>query len=209
MFGRVKGSNEVYLVEFPYVWSRCSFSLDRTMICTACKLSLRSHSHSVWIPLSNHTLDEQRPVSRRSQSWSILVNYGARTMNPLKVYECVERFKARIDIVTDESRSGRQSTSLPEEHVQRKDTLIRQDRRITLAQVTANIGHQLWICKIHREWWLEVPSSLCALSIQTSKRWRRGLMSNRKTYFRKDWNRSLIDTSSASPCKRNISNNDI
>ena len=71
-------------------------------------------------PLQDYTIKEQRGVVRFL--WAegvkpveihrrILAQYGQTTMSQLKVYEWVESFKSCRTSVTDEGRSGRQSTS--------------------------------------------------------------------------------------------------
>jgi transposase len=95
-------------------------------------------------PLSDCTIEEQRPVVRflwaeGAKSVEIhrrmLAQYGARTMHQRKIYEWIERFKKGRTSVTDESRPGRPSTSRTDQHIQRLDALIREDRRLTLARV--------------------------------------------------------------------------
>jgi len=46
----------------------------------------------------------------------MLAQYGQSTMSQRKVYELVERFKSDRTHVTDESRSGRPSTSRAQDH---------------------------------------------------------------------------------------------
>jgi transposase len=65
----------------------------------------------------------------------MLAQYGARTIHQRKIYECIERFTEGRTNVTDESRPGRPSTSRTDQHIQGVDTLIREDRRLTLARV--------------------------------------------------------------------------
>ena len=45
-----------------------------------------------------------------------------------KVYEWVERFKLGQTHVTDEGRSGRPSTSCTQDHIDRADAMIRENR---------------------------------------------------------------------------------
>jgi len=47
---------------------------------------------------------------------NMLAQYGQSTMSQRKVYEWVERFKSGRTHVTDESRSGRPSTSCTQDH---------------------------------------------------------------------------------------------
>jgi transposase len=90
-------------------------------------------------PLSDCTIEEQRAIVRFS--WAevvksseihrrILAQYGARTMHQRKIYEWIEGFKEGRSNVTDESRPGRPSTSRTDQHIQKVDALIREDRRL-------------------------------------------------------------------------------
>jgi hypothetical protein len=65
----------------------------------------------------------------------MLAQYGARTMRQRKIYEWIERFKEGRTSITDERRPGRLLTSSTDQHIQRADALIREDRRLTLARV--------------------------------------------------------------------------
>jgi transposase len=97
------------------------------------------------VPFIHYTIEEQRAVvrflweRRAAKSAEIhrrmLAQYGARTMHQRKIYEWIERFKEGRTNVTDESRPGRPSTSHMDQHIQRVDALIREDRRRTLARV--------------------------------------------------------------------------
>ena len=71
-------------------------------------------------PLRDCTIEEQRGVVQFV--WAegakpveihrrMLAQYGQSTMRQRKFYEWVERFKSSRALVTDESRSGRPSTS--------------------------------------------------------------------------------------------------
>jgi len=51
----------------------------------------------------------------------------------------VERFKSGRRHVTDEGRSGRPSTSRTQDHIDRSDAIIREDRRITVSEVAAHL----------------------------------------------------------------------
>ena len=60
-------------------------------------------------------------------------------MSQRKVYEWVERFKSGRTRVTDEGRSGRPSTSRTQDHMDRADAMIREERRITVSEVAAHL----------------------------------------------------------------------
>ena len=76
-------------------------------------------------PLQDCTIEEQRGVVRflRAEGAKpveihrrMLAQYGQSTMSERKVYEWVERFKSGQTRVTDEGRSGLQSTSRTQDH---------------------------------------------------------------------------------------------
>jgi len=58
-------------------------------------------------------------------------------MSQRKLYEWVERFKSGQTRVTDEGRSGRPSTMRTQDHIDRADAMIREDRRIMMSEVAA------------------------------------------------------------------------
>jgi transposase len=100
-------------------------------------------------PLSDCTIEEQRAVVRFM--WAELVKsaevhrrmlaqYGARTMHQRKICGWIEHFKEGRTSVMDESRPGRPSISRMDQHIQRVDALIREDRRLTLARVADIVG---------------------------------------------------------------------
>jgi transposase len=100
-------------------------------------------------PLSDCTIEEQRALVRflwvegvksaEIHRW-ILVQYGVRTMHQRKIYEWIKRVKEGRTSVTDESRPGHPSTSRTDQHDQRVDALIREDRRLTLARVAVRLA---------------------------------------------------------------------
>jgi transposase len=88
-------------------------------------------------PLGDCTIEEQRAVVRFLWAEGVksveihrqmLAQYGACTMHQQKIYEWIERLKEGRTSVTDESRPGRPLTSRADQHIQRVDALIREDR---------------------------------------------------------------------------------
>jgi len=69
----------------------------------------------------------------------MLARYGQTTMSQRKVYEWVERFKSGQTRVTNEGRCGRPSTSRTQDHIDRADAMIREDRWITVSKVAAHL----------------------------------------------------------------------
>ena len=67
----------------------------------------------------------------------MLAQYGQSTMSQRKVYVWVERFKSGRTCITNEGHSGRPSTSRTQDHIDRADDMIREDRRITVSEVAA------------------------------------------------------------------------
>jgi hypothetical protein len=99
-------------------------------------------------PLGNCTIEEQRAIVRflwaegiksvEIHRW-MLARYAARTMHQQKIYKWTERFKEGRTSVTDESQTGRPSTSCMNQHIQRVDALIREDRRLSLTCVAVRL----------------------------------------------------------------------
>ena len=100
------------------------------------------------VPLQDCTIEEQHGVVRFL--WAevvkpveyhrrILAQYGQSTMSQRKVYEWVERFKWGQTCVTDEGCSGRASTSCTQDHIDRADAMIREDRRIMVSEVASHL----------------------------------------------------------------------
>ena len=69
----------------------------------------------------------------------MLAQYGQSTMSQGKVYEWVERFKSGRTRVTDEGHSGRPSASRTQDHIDRADAMIREDRWMTVFEVAAHL----------------------------------------------------------------------
>lgn len=97
-------------------------------------------------PLSDCIIEEQRIALRflsakeiKPAEILVLAPYGACAMNQRNVYEWVERYKARKSVM-DESGTGRPSALRTEEHTQRVNALIRENRRITFTLVAAILG---------------------------------------------------------------------
>jgi hypothetical protein len=104
---------------------------------------------SMAAPLSDCTIKEQRTllcflwaeeVKSAEIHHQILAQYGACTMHQQEIYKWIERFKEGRTSVTDESQPGRPSTSCTDQHIQRVDVLIREDRWLTLAHVADILG---------------------------------------------------------------------
>jgi transposase len=120
-------------------------------------------------PLSDCTIKEQHTivhflwveeVKSAEIHRQMLAQYGAHIMHQQKIYEWIERFMEGRTSVTDESRPGRPSTSRMDQHIQRADILIREDRRTHV-------------------------STGSACMVTSSKWYRRGFLSNQKASFKK------------------------
>jgi len=94
------------------------------------------------IPLQDCSIVEQRAVVRFLWAEGVkpveihrrmLAQFGQSTTSQRKVYEWVERFKSGRTRVTDEGRSGRPSTLRTQDHIDRADAMIREERRITVS----------------------------------------------------------------------------
>jgi hypothetical protein len=119
--------------------------LNSSAICSTA-LCLQSSGSSggeiIDTPLQDCSIKEQRSVVRFL--WAegvksvdihhgILAQYGQSIMSQQKVYESVERFKSGLTRVSDEGRSGRPSTLRIQDHINRADAMIREDRLITVS----------------------------------------------------------------------------
>jgi transposase len=117
---------------------------------------------SMVAPLSDCTIKEQRTVVRFLWAEGVkyaavhrrmLTQYGAHTMHQRKIYEWIERFKDGRTSVTDESRPGHPSTSQTDQHIQRVDVLMIEDRWLTSARVA----------QVHLAWWRPASGADVAL----------------------------------------------
>lgn len=66
--------------------------------------------------------------------------YGTHAFGKTTVYKWVERFKAGWDTTEDEPRSGRPSTSTSTENIHRVQSLVDEDRRMTVEQIAEALG---------------------------------------------------------------------
>jgi len=69
----------------------------------------------------------------------MLAQYGQCTMSQRKVFEWVKRFKLCRTHVTGEDRSSRPSTSRTQDHIDKADAMIREDRWIMVSEVAAHL----------------------------------------------------------------------
>jgi hypothetical protein len=99
-------------------------------------------------PLQDCSIKQQRGLVRFLRAEGVkpveihrrmLAEYGQSNMSQRKAYEWVERFKSGRTRVTDEGRSGWPSTSRTEDHIDTTDAMIREDRRITVLEVSAHL----------------------------------------------------------------------
>jgi len=58
----------------------------------------------------------------------------------LTVYMWFERFRNGCELVEDEERSGRTSTSKTQENVERVSEMIRSNRRLTIREISGHLG---------------------------------------------------------------------
>jgi hypothetical protein len=66
--------------------------------------------------------------------------YGDACMDASSVRRCVKHFKDGNTDIADHPRCGRPRTAATERNKQEVDELIRQDRRITFREITAQLG---------------------------------------------------------------------
>jgi len=70
--------------------------------------------------------------------------YGEDCLSRTQSYEWCQRFKSGRTSIEGEPKSGRPSTSMDDDHVEKVFAVIRQNRRLTVREVTEEVG----ICKI-------------------------------------------------------------
>jgi transposase len=63
--------------------------------------------------------------------------YGDNCLSCSKIYEWIDHFKKGRTSICDEERSGRPSTSRTENNIQAVERMIRENRRITVDDITA------------------------------------------------------------------------
>jgi len=69
--------------------------------------------------------------------------YGEDCLSRTQCHEWYQRFKSGRTSIKDDSKSGRLSTSMDDDHVEKVLALIRQNRRLTVREVDEEVG----ICK--------------------------------------------------------------
>ena len=69
--------------------------------------------------------------------------YGEDCLSRTQCHVWYQRFKSGRTSIEDDHKSGRPSTSMDEEHVEKVLAVIRQNRRMTVREVTEEVG----ICK--------------------------------------------------------------
>jgi len=69
--------------------------------------------------------------------------YGEDCLSRTQCHEWYQRFKSGRTSIEDDPKSGRPSTSMDDDHVEKVLALIRQNRRLTVREVAEEVG----ICK--------------------------------------------------------------
>jgi len=69
--------------------------------------------------------------------------YGEDCLSRTQCHEWYQRFKSGRTSIEDDLKSGRPSTSMDDDHVEKELAVIRQNSRLTVREVTAEVG----ICK--------------------------------------------------------------
>jgi transposase len=64
------------------------------------------------------------------------VQYGDNCLSRSKIYEWIDHLKKGRTSVSDEERSGRPSTSRTENNIQAIERMVRENRRITVDDIT-------------------------------------------------------------------------
>jgi len=69
--------------------------------------------------------------------------YGEDCLSRMQCHEWYQRFISGRTSIEDDPKSGRPSTSMDDDHVEKVLALIRQNRRLTVCEVAEEVG----ICK--------------------------------------------------------------
>jgi len=69
--------------------------------------------------------------------------YGEDCLSRTQCHEWYQRFKSGRTSIEEDPKSGRPSTSMDDDHVEKVLTVIGQNRRLTVHEVTEEVG----ICK--------------------------------------------------------------
>ncbi|XP_018337789.1 PREDICTED: putative uncharacterized protein FLJ37770 [Trachymyrmex septentrionalis] len=77
----------------------------------------------------------------------LTVAFGESTMSKTRVYEWYKRFKKSREDVEDDDRSGRPSTSITDDNVERVKKMILENRRITIREVADDVGISFGSCQ--------------------------------------------------------------
>ena len=69
--------------------------------------------------------------------------YGEGCLSRTQCYEWYQRFKLGRTPIEDDPKSGRPSSSTGDDHIEKVHTVIRENRRLTVREVSEEVG----ICK--------------------------------------------------------------
>jgi len=69
--------------------------------------------------------------------------YGENCLSRTQSYECYQRFKSGRTSIEDYPTSGRPSSSTGDDHIEKVRSVIRENRRLTIREVSEEVG----ICK--------------------------------------------------------------
>ena len=73
--------------------------------------------------------------------------YGDSTMSKPRIYEWYKRFSEGRESVEDDDRSGRPNTSINEDQIEKVKQMILENRRITIREVSDEIGISFGSCQ--------------------------------------------------------------
>jgi len=66
--------------------------------------------------------------------------YGEDCLSRTQCHEWYQRFKSVRTSIEDDPKSGRPSTSMDDDHVEKVFAVIRQNRRLTVREIAEEIG---------------------------------------------------------------------
>ena len=76
----------------------------------------------------------------------LTVAYGKSALSQKNVYKWYKLFTEGREVVNDDARPGRPSTSTTDENVEKVKKIVMENRRITIREVAEDVGILVWSC---------------------------------------------------------------
>jgi len=88
--------------------------------------------------------------------------YGKDCLSRTQCHELYQRFKSGRTSIEDDSKSGRPSPPMDDDHVEKVLAVIRQNRRLTVRKAVEEVG----ICKNKRHLILTEKRKMCRVAVK-------------------------------------------